>query len=76
VRVETVQEEHRLRLSENGKLRRRFEPNREEVTRGWRKRNNEELHNLYSSRNIIRVTKSKRMIWAGHAARIGGTTYA
>jgi hypothetical protein len=38
---------------------------------GWRKLHNEELHNLYSSPNIIRMIKSRRMRWAGHVARIG-----
>jgi hypothetical protein len=41
------------------------------VTGGWRKLYNEELHNLYSSPSIIRIIKSRRMRWAGHAARIG-----
>jgi hypothetical protein len=40
------------------------------VTGGWRKLHNEELHNLYSSQNIIRVVKSRRMKWAGHIARM------
>jgi hypothetical protein len=40
-------------------------------TGGWRKLHNEELHNLYSSPSIIRVIKSRRMRWAGHAARMG-----
>jgi hypothetical protein len=43
------------------------------VTGDWRKLHNEELHNLYSSSNIIRMIKSKRMRWAGHVARIGET---
>jgi hypothetical protein len=38
---------------------------------GWRKLHNEELHNLYSSPDIIRVIKSRRMRWAGHVARMG-----
>jgi hypothetical protein len=42
-----------------------------EVTGGWRKLHNEELHNLYSSPSIIRVIKSRRMRWAEHAARMG-----
>jgi hypothetical protein len=48
-----------------------FEPRRNEVTRDWRKLHNEELHNLYSSPNIIRIIKSRRMRWAGHVARMG-----
>jgi hypothetical protein len=53
-------------------LRRIFGSKRDEVTGGWRKLHNEELHNLYSYPNIIRMIKSKRMRWAGHVARIGG----
>jgi hypothetical protein len=45
-----------------------FAPKRDEVMGGWRKLYNEELHNLYSSPSIIRMTKSRRMRWAGHAA--------
>jgi hypothetical protein len=41
------------------------------VTGDWRKLHNEELHNLYSSPSIIKMTKSMRMTWAGHVARIG-----
>jgi hypothetical protein len=52
-------------------LRRIFGPTRDEVTGGWRKLHNEELHNLYSSPSIIRVIKSRRMRWAGHVARMG-----
>jgi hypothetical protein len=48
-------------------LSRIFGPKRDEVTGGWRKLHNE-LHNLYSSSNIIRMTKSRRMRWAGHIA--------
>jgi hypothetical protein len=57
---------------ENRVLRRIFGPKRDEVTGNWRKLNNEELHNLYSSPNIIRMIKSRKMRWAGHVARIGG----
>jgi hypothetical protein len=44
---------------------------RDEVAGGWRKLHNEELHNLYSSRNIIRMMESRRMRWVGHVASIG-----
>jgi hypothetical protein len=47
-----------------------------EVTRDWRKLHNEELHNLYSSPNIIRMIKSRRMRLAGHVARMGETRNA
>jgi hypothetical protein len=43
----------------------------DEVTGEWRKLHNEELNNLYSSPNIVRVIKSSRMRWAGHVARMG-----
>jgi hypothetical protein len=54
-------------------LRRIFGPKRDEVTGGWRKLHNEELHrpNLYSSPSIIRMIKSRRIRWAGHVARMG-----
>jgi hypothetical protein len=56
---------------ENRVLRRIFGPKRDEVTGEWRKLHNEELHNLYSSPDIIRRGKSRRMRWAGHVARMG-----
>jgi hypothetical protein len=56
---------------ENKVLRRIFGPKGDEVTGEWRKLHSEELHNLYSSPNIIRQIKSRRMRWAGHVARIG-----
>jgi hypothetical protein len=56
---------------ENRVLRRIFGPKRDEVTGDWRKLHNEELHNLYSSPNILRMIKSRRMRWAGHVARMG-----
>ena len=65
-----MREESRLRLFENRVLRRVFGPKRDEVTGEWRKLHNEEL-SLYSSPNIIRLIKSRRMIWAGHVARMG-----
>jgi hypothetical protein len=52
-------------------LRRIFGPKRDEVTGGWRKLQNEELHNLYSSPSIIRMIKSRRMRRAGHVERRG-----
>jgi hypothetical protein len=55
---------------ENVVLRVIFGPHREELIGGWRKRNNEELHNLYFSLNIIRVTKSGKVSWAGHVTRM------
>jgi hypothetical protein len=58
-------------MFENSLLRRIFGPKRDEVTGGWRKPHSEELHNLYSSPNIIRITKYKTMRLAGHAARMG-----
>jgi hypothetical protein len=61
----TIREEHGLRVFENKVLRRIFGPKRDEVTGGWRKLHNEELRDLYSSPSIIRITKSRRMRWAG-----------
>jgi hypothetical protein len=61
----TLREEHRVRV-----LRRIFGPKREEVTGDWRKQHNEELHNLYSSLNIIRIISSRRIRWTGHVARM------
>jgi hypothetical protein len=48
-----------------------FGQKRDEVTGDWRTLHNEEPHNLYSSLNIIRMIKSRRMRWAGHVARMG-----
>jgi hypothetical protein len=48
-----------------------FGPKREEDG-SWRKLHNDELHNLYSSPNIVRVIKSRKMRWAGHVARMRG----
>jgi hypothetical protein len=57
-------------MFENRVLRRIFGPKRYEVTGGWRKLHNEELHNLYSSPSIIRMIKSRWMRWAGYVARM------
>jgi hypothetical protein len=67
----TLREECRLRVFENRALRRIFEPKRNEVTGEWKKLHNEELNDLYSSANIARVIKSRRMRWTGHVAPAG-----
>jgi hypothetical protein len=67
----TLREEHRLKAFENRILRRIFGPKRDEVAGEWRTLQNEELHNLYSSPDIIRQIKSRQMRWAGHVARMG-----
>jgi hypothetical protein len=66
-----LREEHRLKVFENRVLRRIFGPKRDEVTVEWRKLHNEELHHLYSSPDIIRPVKSRRMRWAGHVGHMG-----
>jgi hypothetical protein len=58
-------------LFENRVLSRIFGPKRDEVTREWRKLHSEELNDLYSSPNIVRMIKSRRMRWAGNVARMG-----
>jgi hypothetical protein len=55
---------------ENRVLRKIFGPKRGEGG-SWRKLHNDELYSLYSSSNIVRVIKSRRMRWAGHVARVG-----
>jgi hypothetical protein len=65
-----LREKRRLRVFENRVLRRIFGPKRDEVTGEWRKLHNEELHDLYSSPNIVWMIKL-RMGWAGHIACMG-----
>ncbi|KAJ4436175.1 hypothetical protein ANN_18805 [Periplaneta americana] len=67
----TLREEQRLRVFENKVLRKIFGAKRDEVTGEWRKLHNAELHALYSSPDIIRNIKSRRLRWAGHVARMG-----
>ena len=67
----TLWEEGKLRVFENTVLRGIFGPRRDEVTGEWRRLHNEELSDLYSSPNNVRVIKSRRMRWAGHVTRMG-----
>ena len=67
----TLREERRLRVYENRVLRRVFGPRRDEVTGEWKKLHNEELNDVYSLPNIVRVVKSRRMRCSGHVARMG-----
>jgi hypothetical protein len=67
----TLREEQRLRVFGNRVLRRIFGPKRDEATEEWRRLHKEELNDLYSPTNIIRLIKSRRMIWAGHVACMG-----
>jgi hypothetical protein len=71
----TPREEQTLRMFENRVLRRIFGPKRDEATGEWRRLHNEELHDVYSSPNIIRVIKSRRMRWTEHVARMGEKRY-
>jgi hypothetical protein len=64
-------EKYRLCVLENRVLRRIFGPKRDEVTGEWRRLHNKKLYALYSSPNIIRVIKLRRLRWAGRVARMG-----
>ena len=66
----TLREERKLRVYENMVLR-IFGLRRDEVTGKWRRLHNDELNDLYSSLNFVRVIKSRRMRWVGHVARMG-----
>jgi len=66
-----LREERKLRGFENTVLSSIFGPRRDEVTGEWRRFHSEELNDLYSSPNIVRVITSRRMRWAGHVARMG-----
>jgi len=66
-----LRKERRLSVSENRTLRRIFGPKMDEVRLVWRRLCNEELNDLYTLPNIIRVIKSRRMRWMGHVARMG-----
>ena len=72
--LHTLREERRLRVFENRVLRRIYGIKRDEVTGEWSKLHNEELNDLYSSFNIVRVIKSRRMRWAGHVMNMGERT--
>jgi hypothetical protein len=70
----TLGEERRLRVFQNGVLRRVFGPKREEDG-SWRKVHSDELHSLYYSPNIVKVIKSRMTKWAGHVTRMGEGRY-
>jgi hypothetical protein len=67
----TLREKYRLRVFKNRVLRRLFRSKKGEMVGDWRKFHNEELHNLYSSPNVIRMSNSRRIRWAGHVERMG-----
>jgi hypothetical protein len=68
--IRNYQEKFKLKMIEHKVIRRTFGPKREKITRSWRQYHSEKLHKLYSSPNIIRMIKSRRMGWAGHVAHI------
>jgi hypothetical protein len=69
----TLRDEHKLRVLENRVLRSIFGPKRDELIEGWRKLHNEELSYFYFSPSIIRMIKSRRMIWARHVTHMRET---
>jgi len=66
-----LRKERKLRVCENMVLRKIFGPRRDDVTGDWRRLHKEEIKDLYTSPNIVRVIKSRRMRWAGHVSRMG-----
>jgi len=66
-----LREERKLRVFENMVLRRIFGPRKDEISEEWRRLQNEELNDLCSSPNIVRVIKSRKMRWAGRVAGVG-----
>jgi hypothetical protein len=68
----TLRKERRLRVSQNYVLRTIYGPKADEVTGEWIKLHNEKYNSLYSSTNIVRVIKSRRIRWSRHVARMGG----
>ena len=71
-----LREEHRLRVFENKVLMKIFRAKKDEITGEGRKLHIAELHALYSSQNIIRILKTRRLRWAGHVARMELSSYA
>jgi len=67
----TLRKERKLRVFEYMGLRRIFGPRRDKIAGEWRRLHNAQLNDLYSSTNIVRVIKSRRMRWTGHVARMG-----
>jgi hypothetical protein len=67
----TLREEHKLTVYENRVLKRIFSCSREEVVGSWTRLHNKELHNLYTSQNIISLIKLRRMRRVGHVAHMG-----
>jgi hypothetical protein len=70
-----LREAHRLRMFEDRVLRRILGPKVDDMTGVWRKLHSEELHKLYSSPDIIRQMKTRRIRSAGHVARSGEKMY-
>jgi len=67
----TLREERRMRVFETRMMRRMFGPKRDKIPGEWRKLYKEELSDFYSSPNIVHVSKSRRLRWAGHVALMG-----